>query len=116
MSHSTGGSRRVRLAARQSALASDLTTTAAPLQIRPGASSGYSWRRSMTVALRNRIVFSAHTTNYARDGRPSARHSPPSRAGRGGVRPSSEVSASTPLTGRDSTSPFDDDLIDPLTT
>src|SRR5690606_24617881 len=26
------------------------------------------------LALRNRIVFSAHTTNYARDGKPSARH------------------------------------------
>lgn len=72
------------------------------------------------LALRNRIVFSAHTTNYARDGKPSARHVAYHRArARGGVGLiiSEGVRVHPTSLGRDNTiSGFDDDLIDPLTT
>lgn len=70
------------------------------------------------LRLRNRIVFSAHTTNYARDGKPSARHLAYHRErARGGVGLiiTEGIRVHPTSLGRDNTiSGFDDAVIEPL--
>ena len=70
------------------------------------------------LQLRNRVVFSAHTTNYARDGKPSPRHLAYHRErARGGVGLiiTEGIRVHPTSSGRDNTiSGFDDAVVEPL--